>query len=160
MATRKFLFMEPVKGYHQEQGPLDELSLGKITLAGVGGVAINSGGAKIVNTGAATAAGDVLVYGQAGGSLNGLTLTGDLSLGTNNATTSHVPVLGDDLANKTYVDSVAGTGVPATQIGQVLFSINGSAFTAQLPLTAPNVPSVPGSAGWLVNDLGILMVVG
>jgi hypothetical protein len=38
-----------------------------------------------------------------------------------------------------------------TQIGQVLFSLDGLAFTSQLPLTAPNEPSVPGSAGWLVK---------
>ena len=44
----------------------------------------------------------------------------------------------------------------ATQIGQVLFSVDGMRFTAQLPITAPD----NGSAGWLVNDVGILVVVG
>lgn len=40
----------------------------------------------------------------------------------------------------------------AAQIGQVLFSANGSTFTAQLPLTSRH--------GWLVANDGIHIVVG
>lgn len=40
-----------------------------------------------------------------------------------------------------------------TCCGQVLYSIDGNSFTAQLPLTST-------SSGWLVNDNGILLVVG
>lgn len=42
---------------------------------------------------------------------------------------------------------------PATQIGQVLHSINGVSFTVQLPLAA-------NCGGWMTNDLGYLLVVG
>lgn len=38
-----------------------------------------------------------------------------------------------------------------TQIGQILYSIDGTSFTVQLPLTGPG--------GWLINDDGILLVV-
>lgn len=55
-------------------------------------------------------------------------------------------------------DSGGGGGnmPPATIVGQVLFSVDGLTFTAEQPLTAPD----HGSAGWLVNDLGILLVTG
>lgn len=45
-----------------------------------------------------------------------------------------------------------GVGPGATQIGQVLFSIDGATMTAELPLT--------DIAGWLVEEInGILLVV-
>lgn len=40
----------------------------------------------------------------------------------------------------------------ATAIGQVLFSIDGTAFTARFPIVA--------DSGWLLNDLGLLLVQG
>lgn len=41
-------------------------------------------------------------------------------------------------------------------VGQILMSIDGITYTAQTPLTAPQ----NGSAGWLVNDAGVLLVTG
>lgn len=41
---------------------------------------------------------------------------------------------------------------PATQLGQVLYSIDGASFTVQLPLTSCH--------GWLINNDGELIVVG
>lgn len=50
-------------------------------------------------------------------------------------------------------DSISGGALPAaTQVGQVLFSIDGSSFTVELPVTNP--------FGWIVNDEGILIVNG
>lgn len=48
MAVRKFLYFEAVDGQANEQSPTDELNLGKITLSGVGGVAIDAGNQTIV----------------------------------------------------------------------------------------------------------------
>ena len=47
-----------------------------------------------------------------------------------------------------------GTGAlpTPTQKGQVLFSVDGASFTIELPLTSPD--------GWLVNEAGLLIVVG
>lgn len=42
---------------------------------------------------------------------------------------------------------------PATQIGQVLFSVNGTTFTVEQPLTEYG-------GGWLINDDGELIVTG
>jgi len=42
----------------------------------------------------------------------------------------------------------------ATQIGQVLFSINGSTFSVQIPLIGDT------GGGWLTNEDGLLQVVG
>lgn len=53
-------------------------------------------------------------------------------------------------------DSSGGSTPPATGVGQVLFSVDGLTFTAEQPLTGPD----NNSAGWLVNDLGILLVTG
>jgi hypothetical protein len=50
-----------------------------------------------------------------------------------------------------FFDSSSGSGMPpATAIGQVLLSTDGVAFTPELPLTSAN--------GWMVNDLGRLLV--
>jgi hypothetical protein len=49
MALRKFLFQNPTGLYHEEQASSDELSLGKVTLVGVGGVAIDAGAQRIIN---------------------------------------------------------------------------------------------------------------
>ena len=51
----------------------------------------------------------------------------------------------------------AGGDMPiATYPGQVILSVDGTSFSAQLPLTAPDW----GSSGWLVNDSGLMLVVG
>jgi hypothetical protein len=49
MALRKFLFQNPTGLYHEEQNAVDELELGKLTLSGVGGIAIDAGNQRIVN---------------------------------------------------------------------------------------------------------------
>lgn len=49
MALRKFVFLNPTEGYSEEQAATDELSLGKITLAGVSGIALDVTGDRIVN---------------------------------------------------------------------------------------------------------------
>jgi len=54
MAVRKFLYQD-ADIFHAEQDPTDELSLGKITLSGVGGVAVDSGGMRIIGVGTPTA---------------------------------------------------------------------------------------------------------
>jgi hypothetical protein len=42
--------------------------------------------------------------------------------------------------------------LPPTEIGQVIYTTDGATWSAELPLTGPY--------GWLVNDDGILIVVG
>lgn len=49
MALRKFLFQNATGLYHEEQAATDELALGKLTLSGVGGVAIDAGAQRIIN---------------------------------------------------------------------------------------------------------------
>lgn len=44
----------------------------------------------------------------------------------------------------------SGNVPTASRIGQVLYSENGSTFTAELPITSPQ--------GWLVNDEGLLVI--
>lgn len=47
---------------------------------------------------------------------------------------------------------VRKSSIPATEVGQVLISVDGLTFSAHLPLTSVN--------GWLVNDPGLMLVVG
>jgi hypothetical protein len=49
MAIVKFLFFDPTEGFPREQEPTDELSLGKVTASGVGGVAFDASSQLIVN---------------------------------------------------------------------------------------------------------------
>ena len=59
----------------------------------------------------------------------------------------------------TKVDVIGGTQgppgsttIPATQIGQVFYSLDGLTLTPQLPIT--------GDGGWLTSEDGILIVNG
>lgn len=58
MALRKFLFQNQTEGFSEEQQATDELSLGKATFAGVGGVAIDAGGFLVSNLAAPVGAND------------------------------------------------------------------------------------------------------
>jgi hypothetical protein len=58
MALRKFLFQNQTEGFFEEQQPADEISLGKLTATGVGGIAVDASNQKIVNLATPTAAGD------------------------------------------------------------------------------------------------------
>jgi hypothetical protein len=81
----------------------DELELGGLTMSGD----IAMGSNKVTGAAAATAAGDVLVYGQTGASLADLDLTGDLDMNSNTITNLATPTNDNDAANKAYVDAVA-----------------------------------------------------
>jgi hypothetical protein len=63
------------------------------------------------------------------------------------------PIALQDFVTKNYgdINYAGGSSIPATSIGQVLFSIDGLTFTAQQPVTTT-------SDGWLVNADGILLV--
>lgn len=52
MALRKFVFLNPTEGYSEEQASTDELSLGKVTAVGVGGIAFDASGQLITNVAA------------------------------------------------------------------------------------------------------------
>ena len=49
--------------------------------------------------------------------------------------------------------SGSGNMPAATSVGQVLYSVDGSAFTPEQPLTAD-------TGGWISNDEGLLLVMG
>lgn len=59
-----------------------------------------------------------------------------------------------DVQEESFLNEhIGGSGtVPATAIGQVLFTVDGTAFAAEQPLTSDQ--------GWLVNNQGILLVTG
>lgn len=56
--VKKFLFLNPTEGYHEEQAADDELALGKITLAGVAGIALDVTGDRITGLPTGTPAAD------------------------------------------------------------------------------------------------------
>lgn len=53
---------------------------------------------------------------------------------------------------KALADAAVGVLPPATDLGQVLFSVDGKTFEPRLPVTTDE--------GWLVNDEGHLLVAG
>lgn len=55
---------------------------------------------------------------------------------------------------KTLTDLTTGGSLPAaSQVGQVIFSVNGDSFTVEQPLTEYG-------CGWMINDFGEQMVTG
>lgn len=60
MAVRKFLFLNPTEGFHEEQAAADELSLGKVTATGVGGIAFDASSQRIVNVATPTTGTDAV----------------------------------------------------------------------------------------------------
>jgi hypothetical protein len=65
-SERKPLFINPDEGFHEEVATTDYMTIAKLTIpaSGSGGVGIVMNGTKVTGAGAATTAGDVLVYGQ------------------------------------------------------------------------------------------------
>lgn len=49
MALRKFLFMNATEGFSEEQAAVDELQLGKLSLSGLAGIALDGGSQRAVN---------------------------------------------------------------------------------------------------------------
>lgn len=60
MALRKFVFLNPTEGYSEEQAATDELSLGKVTAVGVGGIAFDASSQRVVNVASPTAGTDAV----------------------------------------------------------------------------------------------------
>jgi len=101
--VKKFLYIH-ADGFHQEQAANDELELGGLTMSGdIDG----NGSIKVTGLGAASSAGDGIMYGQASASLAGLSLTDPLDMNSNKITNLAAPTAGGDATNKTYVDGLA-----------------------------------------------------
>jgi hypothetical protein len=60
------------------------------------------------------------------------------------------PVGLDDAVTKRYADAAT---ITATQVGQVVLSMDGATVSSQTPLTTVD-------DGWLVNDAGVMLVTG
>lgn len=99
MALRKFTFINSTEGFAEEQGTADELSLGKITFVGVGGVALDGGGQLASNFADPVAATDLATKGYVDGVATGLDVKSSVRL----ATAAALPA-----------NTAAGTGVGKT----------------------------------------------
>jgi len=143
MAERKFMFMA-VDGYSEEAAIADSTTLGGLTMGG--NIDMNSAG-KVVGANAATADGDVLVYGQSSANLAGLTIdTTDLVLsGVTLTGLPTTPTGATEATSKAYVDSLL-SGLEWKSPAAVLRIIDDSDQSGADPTA--------GSAGeaWLVNN--------
>lgn len=133
MALRKALYLGP-RGTHKEIAANDTMALGGLTM--VGDIAM--GTFKVTGAGAATVAGDALVYGQAGASLDGLSLTDLLNLGSNRitnvaaATTAGDAIVqgqtGADLAGLNLTDALVMNNEKITGLGSATATGDALAF--------------------------------
>lgn len=90
MALRKFLFQSS-EGYHEEQAAVDEIALGKLTLSGLAGIALDGGGQRAINFATPTAAGDLATKAYADSIAVGLR---DFKDSVRAATTAALPAHG------------------------------------------------------------------
>lgn len=110
MAERKPIFLNLTGGENEleEMSTSDSITLGGLTMGG--NIDMNSAG-KIVNANAATADGDVLVYGQSGANLAGLDIdTADITMNGQQVTGLGSPSGDADAATKAYVDQQVTQG--------------------------------------------------
>ncbi len=82
--------------------------------------------------------------------LNGLTMGGDIAMDSQQITGLAPGTVGTDAVNLAQLDNVS---VPATEIGQLLMSLDGVEFSAIQPVTS-------ASEGWLVSADGDLLIEG
>lgn len=149
MATRKFLFMS-ADGYSEEQAATDDIKLGALVIGAgtvsAGNINLSTTG-KIVNSAAATANGDALVYGQSAAALAGLTMSGAIAMGNNKITGLDDGSAAQDAVTYSQLQN-AVSGLFWKPPVQVL-RIKSDAAQAGSPPTA-------GSAGeaWVVNNWG------
>ena len=92
MANRIVLTFNTTYGFAETLGASDNIDM-------------QSSG-KVVNLAAATTSGDALAYGQAGASLGGLSMTGNIAMGSNKITSLGTPTASGDAVNKDYVDGL------------------------------------------------------
>jgi len=90
MALRKFTFIS-AEGYSQEQAGTDELSLGKVTLVGVGGVGLDGGGQIATNFGDGVSAQDLVTKAQLDAAFQGVR---DFKESARAATTGNITLSG------------------------------------------------------------------
>lgn len=111
MALRKFVFLNSSEGFVEEQGSSDELSLGKVTATGVGGIAFDASSQRIVNVPSPSAASDAVPRSYVDAVLTGL----DLKASCRVATT----------ANLSVTASGSGVGKTLTATANGAISIDG-----------------------------------
>lgn len=149
MATRKFLFMA-ADGYHEEQANGDDIKLGALVIGdgsvSAGNISLSTTG-KIVNSAAATTAGDALVYGQSAASLAGLTMTGAIAMGTNKIT---------GLGNGTAAQDGVTYSQLQSAVSGLFWKDPVKVLRIKSDATQAGSPPTAGSAGeaWVVDTWG------
>jgi hypothetical protein len=99
MALRKFLFQNQTEGFFEEQAATDEISLGKVTAVGVGGIAFDASSQRIVSVATPTAGTDAVNKNYVDSVATGLDVKQSVRLATVAALPANTP---------------AGTGVGKT----------------------------------------------
>lgn len=115
MALRKFLYMDQTEGFSVEQAAADELSLGKVTATGVGGIAFDASSQRIVNVASPTAGTDAANKDYVDAVATGLDWKNSARLATAAALPAYTPAgagVGKTLtANANGALTVDGVGV-------------------------------------------------
>lgn len=117
MALRKFLFQNQSEGFFEEQASADELSLGKITALGVGGIAFDASSQRVAQVAAPTTGTDAANKNYVDAVASGLDVKRSCRLGTAAALPAY---------------TASGTGVGKTLTGQAngALSVDGVAVAS------------------------------
>lgn len=142
-SERKPLFMQDPEGFHEEMATTDYMTIAKLTIptSGSGGVGIVMNGNKVTGAGPATAAGDVLVFGQNGAELGSTQFTSNVDMGHNLINNVATPIAPDDGVNKAYVDALSqGLDPHASCIVKVVSGLGTTASKAGATGGAVSLP--------------------
>lgn len=141
MALRKFVFFNASEGFSEEQGPTDELSVGKVTAVGVSGIAFDASSQRITNVASPTVGTDAVNRDYVQGYAAGLDWKQSVRLAT-------------DAALPAVTAAGSGVGKTLTADANGALSVDGIAVAVGNRVLVKNQAAGADNGLYVVTDAG------
>ena len=141
MASVRFTFINPTEGFHEEAADTDTLLIGKVTAAGIAGIAFDATGDKLVNLATPTDPTDAANKSYVDGLVNGLDWKNSVRLSTTAALAANTP---------------AGSGIGKTLTADAngALSVDGVAVAVNDRILVKNEAAGADNGIYIVTDTG------